>query len=116
MENRYFIYKYLHLVGFMLTFFAYGMLIYKDKIEKAKGIAVAHGIGLFMLLLGGGGMMAVLKVGQPNWMVIKMVLFVLLGLMIVWVKRKPNQKMMSAFILSAIGAAAAFFGVFKPMF
>lgn len=113
--EKYLIYKYIHLIGMMLTFFSYGMLLYRDKLNKGKGIAITHGIGLFLILLGGGGMHAVMKLGMQPWVIIKGVLWLLLGAMIVWVKRKPDQKTFSMWILISIGAMAAYFGIFKNL-
>ena len=109
------IYKYLHLLGIILTFLSYGMLLYKDKIQKGKGLAIANGVGLFLILLGGGGMQAVLKVGMQPWVIAKMVLWVILGAVIVLIKRKPDQKILTAWVLISIGAIATYLGVFKNL-
>lgn len=113
--ERYHIYKYLHLIGFMMTFFAYGMYLFKDKQEKVKGIAITHGVGLFLILLGGGGLHAVMKIGMQPWVIIKFVLWAMLGGMLVYIKRKPDQKVIAAWALCLIGAVAAYLGIFKNM-
>lgn len=94
-------YKILHIVGFITIFmgFAYGMKSW------SKGAAIAHGIGLLIVIISGMGMMAG-QAFQP-WVFIKLAIWLALGGALVLVKRKLVPNLVSWLILLTLGAAAA---------
>jgi hypothetical protein len=106
-------YNYMHVLGIILTFMAYGMYLARDNSTKSKGLAIMHGVGLLILLISGGGMAAKLKLGAPSWMLIKIGLWVLLGVMTIFIKRKPEMKVAFAWGICIIAALAAYLGIFK---
>lgn len=94
-------YKILHILGFITIFmgFAYGMK------QWCKGAAIAHGIGLLLVIISGMGMMAG-KEFQP-WVFIKLAIWLALGGALVLVKRKLVPELVAWTILLALGGAAA---------
>ena len=94
-------YKILHIVGFITIFmgFAYGMK------QWSKGAAIAHGIGLLVVIISGMGMMAGQKF-EP-WVFIKLAIWLALGGALVVVNRKLVPHLVAWIILLALGAAAA---------
>lgn len=106
-------YNYMHVLGIILTFLCYGMYLARDNSQKSKGLAIVHGVGLLILLISGGGMAAKLKLGAPWWMLVKIALWVVLGAMIIFIKRKPDLNVAFAWIICIIAAFAAYLGIFK---
>ena len=83
--DAYNIYKLVHLAGIGMLFTALGgatlhaMLNGEKKHEKRRLVMMTHGIGMFLILLGGFGMLARGKFGWPGWAITKMVIWVILG-------------------------------------
>ncbi|MEK9507548.1 hypothetical protein WI460_05000 [Gemmatimonadota bacterium Y43] len=82
-----------------------------------KKLAAAHGIGLFLVLLGGFGMLARLGVshgGLPTWIWIKLAIWVLLGGVLTLAKRRPETAGWVLFIAPFLAAAAGTVALLKP--
>ena len=74
-----------------------------------------HGIGLFLVLLGGFGMMAKLNYSYGDgWFLVKVVIWVALGAMLTMGTKKPEQGKMFWLVTLLLGAGAAYLGVMKP--
>lgn len=93
-------YKIIHIVGIMLTFmgFAYGMK------QWTKGAAIAHGIGLALLLISG---MAMVGKNFAPWVFVKIAIWLALGGSIVLVKRKVVPPFIAWVIVLVLGTVAA---------
>lgn len=101
--TKYQVYMLLHFSGILLVFFAYGSLVTRALLIRAAGTntlpasslggrkmgAIVSGIGLLLILVSGFGMVSLLKLGWPLWVLIKIVIWVLLGALMVIVNRKP---------------------------
>lgn len=77
-------YLVLHIVGLvLLTSSLGGMLVHRQtgSGDRPRMLAILHGVGLFLLLLAGFGMLARLGImwPWPGWVALKVVLFVVLG-------------------------------------
>ncbi|NRA44529.1 MAG: hypothetical protein HRU09_06190 [Oligoflexales bacterium] len=118
-------YKFLHLLGILSVFLAWGALaIYRFSGENKLGpskstfrlIMLTHGIGMVLALVAGFGLLARLGIhGQwPMWVTIKLVLWLLLGVGVLLPKRFPH--LLKAWWLGLIGLAslALYLVVFKP--
>lgn len=92
-------YKLIHIVGIITLFmgFAYGMKSW------SKGAAIAHGIGLLMIIVSGMGMVG--KNFAP-WVFIKIAIWLALGGALVLIKRKLLPDVVSWSILLALAALA----------
>lgn len=93
-------YKLLHILGFITIFmgFAYGMKSW------SKGAAIAHGLGLLIVIISGMGMMAGREF-QP-WVFIKLAIWLALGGALVVVKRKLVPDLVAWVILLSLATAA----------
>lgn len=118
---RYQLYQILHLTGILMVFLAYGGLIIRSATGSTdKGLrrlgAITSGIGLFLILLGGFGLLAVLDYGWPVWILIKVAIWFALGFMIVLINRKPQFSQISWWVTILLGLVALLMVVLKPTF
>ena len=77
-------YLLLHIAGLvLLTLSLGGMLMHRQSGtgDRPKMLAIFHGVGLFLILLAGFGMLARLGITWPwpGWVYVKVLLFVILG-------------------------------------
>ncbi len=111
------IYKILHLAGLMMLFLGFGGVLAfgaSNHPSKSRIVAIFHGAGLALLLLGGFGMLAKLQVGFPGWMLVKLVIWLLLGGLLVVGKRNFVTPKTLWTIALVLGIIAAYLGIFKP--
>ena len=112
-------YKMLHYFGFMLLFIGFGgLLITKLSGIKLQGLGrkvafITHGLGLLFLLVAGFGMLARLQLdGIPPWIHVKLLIWILLGLSMAFVKRVPAIVLLIVIIVVAM--IAPFMAIYKP--
>lgn len=116
------IYKFIHLVGLTITVFSLGAMALQMALQRSadfkyrKLIASGHGIGALLLLLGGFGMLARLGIVQnmPTWVYIKIAIWLVVGALIVPMKRKPQYSSWLWALTIILVAAAAWTAIFKP--
>ena len=116
------IYKLIHFIGLTLTVFSLGALAFQMLNHRAKDfqnrkfLAIGHGVGLFLLLLGGFGMLARLGIvqGMPTWVWLKIIIWVLVGAIIAPMRRKPEWSPWLWAIAIGLVIAAAWVALFKP--
>ncbi|MGB0370456.1 MAG: hypothetical protein ACPGN3_03840 [Opitutales bacterium] len=113
-------YKLLHFIGIFAIYISYGGLIFRaalgsdDKALRKFG-AIVSGIGLFLVLLGGFGMMAKMGYSYASiWMIIKVVVWVIFGGMVALINKKPEMNKVWFFTLLVLGGVASFAGIYKP--
>ncbi|SHI70869.1 hypothetical protein SAMN02745181_0700 [Rubritalea squalenifaciens DSM 18772] len=106
------IFTIVHVVGIILLFmgFAYGLKSWN------KGAAIAHGLGLLIVLITGMGM-----VGSDfrPWVFVKLGVWLALGGALVLVKRKVLPESLNWIIIIALGALAlwtVYYGRFTASF
>jgi hypothetical protein len=107
------IYKIIHFIGIIVLFLGLGSLISSDPRKPAalRGPAMIHGIGLFLILLSGFGLQAKLKIDFfTGWFLAKFVIFLLLGAIIVVIKRRLLPTPAIYLIAIILGAIAAYLG------
>ncbi|MBT8335855.1 MAG: hypothetical protein KJO11_04570 [Gemmatimonadetes bacterium] len=96
-------YKIIHYVGIFTMISALAAFIAMTassgtplvRVPWAKRLVIAHGAGLFLILLGGFGMLARLDIthqlgGLPGWIWAKLALWTVLGVGITLAKRRPE--------------------------
>lgn len=109
------VYKLIHLFGLALFCYAFGGLDRgSESGEQRKRFSIAHGVGLFLTLLGGFGMAARNPaIANSDWWVIcKVVVWLLLGASIVIFKRKPGLVTPMRVTLGLLMLGAAYLGLF----
>ena len=117
-------YKVIHLVGIFLTLGALAGLALaaangatKQTNPARRLIAVFHGVGLFVVLLGGFGLLARLGMTHgtfPGWVWAKLGLWVLIGALVAVPYRRPELARAVFVSIPLLGGLAAWLAIFKP--
>ena len=80
-----------------------------------KLVAIFHGVGLFLILLGGFGMLAKLPYGAfPGFAIAKLAVWIALGGMLVLGKRRVFSPGLTWILAIVLGIIAAWLGIMKP--
>lgn len=113
----YSVYKIVHLVGILMVFLALGGLA-THAINgglKAhpwrKALAITHGVGLLLSLVGGFGLLARLGIvhgGMPGWALAKLGIWVVFAALIGVIPRKPGWAKILWPTMIVLGAVAAY--------
>ena len=117
----YTVYKLIHYIGIFAIFASYGGLIFRaalgsDDAKLRKFGAIFGGIGLLLMLLGGFGMIAKLGYSYVSgWLVIKYVMWLLLGGLVALINRKPELSKVWFFVTITLGIVASYAAIFKPL-
>jgi hypothetical protein len=111
------LYLFLHLLGLILAAISIGGMVSRrnqGETTSTKQLSMMHGIGVFMLLLGGFGMLARLDIMWPfpNWIWAKLAIWVLVGGFPAYSKKLSGEA--SLYLALGLLLAAAFFGINKP--
>lgn len=108
-------YKVLHVLGMLLVFTALGAMLAAGT-RRTGGMA--HGLGLVLLLVTGFGALANLGLSNPGvwplWMWLKLLLWLVLGGIVVLIRRAPQLASTLWVLLPLLGAAAAYLALYKP--
>lgn len=118
-------YKVVHLIGIMLAFAALGGVMLtvangatKQTSRVKKLIGITHGVAMFVVLLGGFGLLARLKIVQsasfPGWVWGKLTIWLILSVMLAVPYRKPELARPLFFLLPVLGGIAAWLAIYKP--
>lgn len=118
-------YKVLHLFGIILLFVALGGLTLhainggtKETNRSRKLVAISHGLALFIVILGGFGLLARIGVAHgtswPGWVWGKLLIWVLMGAALVIPNRKPEWARGLWITLPVLGGIAAWLAIYKP--
>lgn len=119
-------YEILHIMGIALTMAALGgVAIHANEGGTKKGgrsrrlIGVAHGLGMFLILLGGFGMLA--RIGFtgglgafPGWLWGKIAVWMVLGALSGVPYRKPQLAVPAMIAVPILAGIAAYFALYKP--
>jgi uncharacterized membrane protein SirB2 len=118
-------YKVVHLIGIMLAFAALGGVMLtvangatKQTSRVKKLVGITHGVAMFVVLLGGFGLLARLNIVQsatfPGWVWGKLAIWLILSVMLAVPYRKPELARPLFFLLPVLGGIAAWLAIFKP--
>lgn len=96
-----------------MVFLGYGALLARsmlapDNVSVRKLGSITSGIGLLLILVAGFALIS--KLGHSfaaPWLIVKMVVWLALGVLIVLINRKPQLAVMLWWLLIALGAVAA---------
>jgi hypothetical protein len=117
------VYKTLHLVGVMLTIVALGgMAIHaanggtRDQSLTRRLTTATHGLGLLLVLVAGFGMLVRLGGSAGSgWVLIKLVIWLVLGAAAVIPYRRPQFARALFLIVPLLAALAAIVAITKPL-
>ena len=83
--------------------------------NRLKGpLAMAHGVGLLIVVIAGFGMLTQLRLGFPGWVWAKLVIWLVFGAAVALPYRKPGLAKPLLFLLPLLGGLAAYLGIYKP--
>ena len=106
------VYKIIHLVGISILGLGVGGMMAGG--EKRKAFAICQGIGLVVMLVSGFGLLAKLKLGYPSFAIVKTVLWVVIA-MLPMIFRKLKLPVGVAILISlSLVSIMAWLGVMKP--
>jgi hypothetical protein len=116
------IYKNLHLIGVFMILVALGGLILQQINAGVRGqawrkpVAITHGIGMVLVLVGGFGMLARLGIHWPwpGWVVGKIIIWLVFGVLIALIGRAPALAKPLWWVTIALAAIAAYLALNKP--
>lgn len=118
------VYRIVHLFGIFLLFVVLAGMAWGAGKARANGAistraAMAlHGTGLFIVLLGGFGLLARIGVMHgmdwPGWVWGKLAIWLLLGAAVLVPARKPAWGAALLLLLPVLGGLAAWLAIFKP--
>lgn len=115
------VYKLIHILGIALAFFSFGRLALgiQSKLQDPKvrkNSMMLHGLGLFLILLGGFGMLARLGITSeiPGWVWGKLVVWAILGGVIVLFRKLANLMTVWMVGIYALLVTAIYLAQYKP--
>jgi hypothetical protein len=119
-------YNVVHIVGLVLLMAGIGGIATLGATStrgEARGfrrmLAIAHGLGIFLVLLGGFGMMARLGIVQgsswPLWVWVKAVIWGTLGVAAFLPLRYPRIAVPLLLLVPVLGGVAAWMAIYKPI-
>ncbi len=118
----YAVYKVMHLVGVLMVFLALGGVVTNAVVDGRKhvgwrrSIAITHGVGMLLSLVGGFGLLARLGLvqGLPGWVWVKLAIWLFLGLTIGVLARKPAWAKPLWVLVLLLGGVSAYLAGSKP--
>jgi hypothetical protein len=116
------IYKNLHLIGVFMILVALGGFIVQqihattpERVWR-RSIAITHGIGMVLALVGGFGMLARMHIfwPWPGWVVGKIIIWLVFGILVALIGRTPALAKPLWWSTIALAAIAAYLALNKP--
>ena len=106
------VYSFLHIAGILMVFIGYGALLAlaltKTEHPQVKKLgSITSGIGLSLLLVAGFGLIA--KMGYSYtapWLILKLIVWLLLGASIALINRKPELAKILWWLILVLGMVA----------
>ncbi len=119
------LYNVVHIVGIVLIMSALGGAAVRamtggaDELPSTRRmLAVLHGIGAFLVLLGGFGMLARLGflrgASFPGWLWVKLLIWGTLAVALLLPRRRPELARPLLLALPILGGLAAYMAIYKP--
>lgn len=112
-------YKIFHIIGIIMLFLAIGGAVIRAALGAKnevleKFVIINHGIAVLLILISGFGQLAKIGMEFHSWVVVKIAIWLLMGAIILPIKKAPDKKYLWWFIALALGSIAAFMGLYKP--
>ncbi|GAB4243743.1 MAG: hypothetical protein Kow00109_19610 [Acidobacteriota bacterium] len=115
-------YKVIHLAAIFLVLLSLGAACVdfagsSDSVRRRSGWwAILNGVGLFVVIVAGFGLVARLGIAWPwpGWLVLKLGIWLGFGVLFMLVKRVPAQWRLWTIVSWILASAAAYLAVYKP--
>ncbi|HEV8344705.1 MAG TPA: hypothetical protein VGR30_20285 [Candidatus Binatia bacterium] len=116
------VYKLVHLLGILMLFLSLGgLILYANdgsgrKHPRHKLLFLTHGIGIFLAVLGGFGLLARLGIlwPWPGWVAAKFTIWMVFAGLPALVIRNPSWTKTFWWTIPALGGTAAYLAGQKP--
>ena len=118
----YLVYKNIHLIGVFMILMALGGLLLHcitggtQEHSWRRPVAITHGVGLLLVLVGGFGMLA--RIGiywpWPGWVTGKVIIWLLFGGLVGVIFRRPGLARSLWWVAIALAGLAAYLAGHKP--
>lgn len=119
-------YNLVHVIGIILAMLALGGASILAMATPAGAtprptrrlLAILHGIGVFLVLLGGFGMLARLGITQggfPGWIWVKLAVWAVVAAALFLPRWNPAIAKPLLFALPVLGGLAAYMAIYKPV-
>ena len=119
------LYEIIHVIGMAMLFVAIGGV----AVHAANGgtntnsatqrlVSIVFGVGSFLILLGGFGMMARLGLVRgmpPAWLIVKMLIWLLLSGIVLLPYRRPALARPFLLLLPLLAGLAVYMALYKPI-
>ncbi|MEX2584498.1 MAG: hypothetical protein WD766_14610 [Gemmatimonadota bacterium] len=120
------LYNLVHIVGLVFLMAGLGGMTLSaatataGEVRWTRRLAIAfHAVGIFLVLLGGFGMLARLGIVQgsswPGWVWVKMGVWIVLGAAAFLPYRFPRTARPVLLLLPVLGGLAAYMAIYKPL-
>jgi hypothetical protein len=119
-------YKVVHIVGIVLAVSALGGAAAQAMLggsqrpgaSSRRLLAGLHGLGVFLVLLGGFGLLARIGILRgahfPGWLWVKLVIWAIVAIGLFVPSRRPGLARPLLFALPVLGGLAAYMAIYKP--
>ncbi len=116
-------YKVIHLTGILMIFLAYGSILLNGfqgggkKWAHRKLPSITHGVGLFIALIGGFGLLVRTGVEAPwpLWIWLKLSIWIFYGFASPFVRKSQQVAKILWFVIIGLGVMAIYLANFKPL-
>jgi hypothetical protein len=105
-------YKLIHLIGIAALALGVGGMMAGG--ENRKTFAILQGVALLVMLVSGFGLLAKMHLGFPHFAMVKVVLWLVIGMLPVLLRRLKVPLLGGICILLALVGILAWLGVAKP--
>jgi hypothetical protein len=107
-------YKIIHLIGISVLGLGVGGMMAGGA--NRKPFAICQGVGLLVMLVSGFGLLAKLKLGYPPFAIVKTVLWLVIGMLPLLFRKLKLPIGLSIVISLTLVGIMAWLGVVKPAF
>jgi len=116
-------YNLVHIVGLVLLMVGLAGIFLNANVQRIDRLGrslpfVFHGFGVFLILLGGFGMLARLGIAHgadwPGWIWVKIGVWALLSIAALLPLRFPRSALPLLLLLPLLGGIAAYMAIYKP--
>lgn len=117
------LYRVIHVLGVVFLFTALGGLLLAARARVETGVSrktagITHGLALVLILLSGFGALARLDLSNPGawpaWVWIKLLIWLVMGGIVVLIRRSPTTATVLWWLLPILGGLAAYLAIYKP--
>jgi hypothetical protein len=112
-------YRFLHLIAMFALAASLGGLVGLARAGGHAGfrrvLVATNGTALLVMLVAGFGMLAKLKLGMPGWIYAKLAVWLLLGVLLIPIRKQPGAANLWYAAALGLGAIGTWLALYKPL-